>query len=150
DEALQPAEEDEETTLADEEDVKPPDGEEALGKTEGVAKGEQPQVDGSVPVNKISFSRRSTVPVAKDTKQEQSELGVKSDALSVTLTFETGRQKITLGELGTVKAGYTFVCENPVEAPVEIRANGTLVGYGQLVDVEGKFGVQIIEFTKKC
>jgi hypothetical protein len=69
--------------------------------------------------------------------------------LSVTSTFETGRQKITLRELGRVKNGYTFVCENPVETLAERGTNRTLVKYGQLLDVEGKFGVQIIEFTKK-
>jgi flagellar motor switch/type III secretory pathway protein FliN len=78
----------------------------------------------------------------------KSQVPVQSGNLNVVLTFETGRQKITLGELWAMKSGYTFVCQNPVESPIEIRANDALIGYGQLVDVEGKFGVQVTEFIQ--
>ncbi|MDR2435711.1 MAG: FliM/FliN family flagellar motor switch protein, partial [Puniceicoccales bacterium] len=106
--------------------------------------------DYTVPANKVVTGREQIVPVANKTGQKRPESTIKADGLGVTLTFETGRQKITLGELKTIKNGYTFVCTNPMQTPVEIRANGTLIGYGQLVDVEGKFGVQVVEFIEKC
>jgi flagellar motor switch/type III secretory pathway protein FliN len=69
------------------------------------------------------------------------------NSLGVTLTFETARRSITLGELRSIQPGYTFVSQNPVNSPIEIRANGTLVGYGKLVSVENNIGVQITELV---
>jgi type III secretion protein Q len=69
--------------------------------------------------------------------------------MPIILTFETGRQKITIGELEKIKAGYTFECANPVGAPVTICANDTPIGIGELLDVDGRIGVRIIEFYNK-
>ncbi|MDR2720939.1 MAG: FliM/FliN family flagellar motor switch protein [Puniceicoccales bacterium] len=112
--------------------------------------GDNGEKDGTVPVNKVATGKSLAVPATEKARGKRSESIIKSDNLSVTLTFETSRQKITLGELETIKSGYTFVCTNPTQTPVEIRANGTLIGYGRLVDVEGKFGVQVMEFIEKC
>ncbi|MDR1173266.1 MAG: FliM/FliN family flagellar motor switch protein, partial [Puniceicoccales bacterium] len=68
------------------------------------------------------------------------------DSLMLDLTFETVRKTITLAELKSIKPGYTFLSQNPVNSPVEIRANGKLIGYGKLVSVDGNIGVQITEF----
>ncbi len=89
----------------------------------------------------------TTYAVPKVTPNATSKsISVPASNINITLTFETGRQKISFGELDTLEKGYTFICQNPVENPVEIRANGTLIGYGQLVDVDGKIGVQITKF----
>jgi flagellar motor switch/type III secretory pathway protein FliN len=71
------------------------------------------------------------------------------EKMPIVLTFETGRQKITLGELEKVKTGYTFECGNPVNTPVTICANDTPIGTGELLDVDGRIGVRIIEFYNK-
>jgi flagellar motor switch/type III secretory pathway protein FliN len=68
------------------------------------------------------------------------------DSLMLDLTFETVRKTITLAELKSIKPGYTFISQNPVNSPIEIRANGKLIGYGKLVSVDGSIGVQITEF----
>ena len=67
------------------------------------------------------------------------------DGINVELTFETARQTITLGELSSIKEGYTFVSQNPTTSLIEIRANGKLIGHGRLVSVDGRIGVQITE-----
>ena len=45
----------------------------------------------------------------------------------------------------SVTEGYIFVSQDPVSNPLEIRANGKLIGHGRLVNVEGNIGVQITE-----
>jgi flagellar motor switch/type III secretory pathway protein FliN len=69
--------------------------------------------------------------------------------MPIILTFETGRQKITIGELERIKAGYTFECGNPVNTPITICANDTPIGSGELLDIDGRIGVRIIEFYDK-
>ncbi|MDR2778982.1 MAG: FliM/FliN family flagellar motor switch protein [Puniceicoccales bacterium] len=69
------------------------------------------------------------------------------DSLTLDLTFETARKTVTVSELKSIKPGYTFISQNPINSPVEIRANGRLIGYGKLVSVDGNIGVQIMEFV---
>jgi type III secretion protein Q len=71
------------------------------------------------------------------------------EKMPIILTFETGRQKITIGELEKIREGYTFECANPTNAPVTICANDTPIGTGELLDVDGRIGVRIIEFYNK-
>jgi flagellar motor switch/type III secretory pathway protein FliN len=71
------------------------------------------------------------------------------EKMPIVLTFETGRQKITIGELEKVKKGYTFECGNSINAPVTICANDTPIGTGELLDIDGRIGVRIIEFYGK-
>lgn len=67
------------------------------------------------------------------------------EGLPVELTFETSRKQVSLGELMSVTEGYIFVSQDPVSNPIEIRANGRMIGHGRLVNVEGNIGVQITE-----
>lgn len=71
------------------------------------------------------------------------------ESMPVTVTFEVGRNKVTVGELERLKEGYTFECGNPMESPVTICANDTPIGVGELVDVEGRIGVRVIKFYSK-
>lgn len=70
---------------------------------------------------------------------------IKMDELNVLLTFEVGKQSITIKELETLRPGYIFQGSNPVDVPVDIKANGRAIGKGQLIDVGGRIGVQIME-----
>ncbi|MDR1435333.1 MAG: FliM/FliN family flagellar motor switch protein [Puniceicoccales bacterium] len=71
------------------------------------------------------------------------------EKMPIVLTFETGRQKITIGELEKIKEGYTFECGNPANSPVTICANDTPIGTGELLDIDGRIGVRVIEFYNK-
>jgi type III secretion protein Q len=51
-----------------------------------------------------------------------------------------------LKELKAVKPGYAFNLEKGLEKPVSIRANGKIVGHGELVSIDNRIGVRIIDF----
>jgi flagellar motor switch/type III secretory pathway protein FliN len=53
-------------------------------------------------------------------------------------------------EFETMINDSTFVSTHPKEVPVEIRDNGTLIGYDRLVDVETKCGVHMLEYVGQC
>ncbi|MDR2735667.1 MAG: FliM/FliN family flagellar motor switch protein [Puniceicoccales bacterium] len=81
--------------------------------------------------------------------EEPTEQYSKKPKHQVTLTFEIFDQKIPLSELETIDKGYVFSCDNPIESPVTICANGTPIGSGELVNVDGKTGVRILEIFDK-
>ena len=69
----------------------------------------------------------------------------KTDELEITLTFELDRKTVTIGELKSIQAGYTFAMSNMSQTPVTILANGKPVARGRLVDLNGVIGVQVTD-----
>lgn len=66
------------------------------------------------------------------------------DDLPVRLTFSLGEKRLTLGELRSLHPGAVFDLERPLAAgPVIIRANGRLIGTGDLVNIDGRIGVTL-------
>lgn len=71
------------------------------------------------------------------------------DTIPVRLTFELGERQITLGELRQLQPGETFDLARPLaDGPVLVRANGALVGSGELVEIDGRLGVTLHRLGK--
>lgn len=70
------------------------------------------------------------------------------DDIEINLCFELERRTLTVKDLTTLVPGYTFPLGCDPLAPVALRVNGTLVGTGRLVDMNGVLGVQITALTK--
>ncbi|MFD4840250.1 type III secretion system cytoplasmic ring protein SctQ [Achromobacter sp. NPDC058515] len=71
------------------------------------------------------------------------------DAIPVRLTFELGERHLTLGELRRLQPGETFDLERPLaDGPVIVRANGALLGTGELVEIDGRIGVTLRSLGK--
>lgn len=71
------------------------------------------------------------------------------DAIPVRLTFELGERQLTLGELRQLQPGETFDLERPLaDGPVIVRANGALLGTGELVEIDGRIGVTLRSLGK--
>ena len=75
----------------------------------------------------------------------EKKCSINMDDLNILLTFETGQQSLTFREFQTVKPGFIFQGNNPIDVPVDIKANGRTIGRGQLIEVGGRIGVQVME-----
>jgi type III secretion protein Q len=68
-----------------------------------------------------------------------------ADNIPVSLDFDLGSMSLPLGELAALKPGYVFELPGNLEKlRVVIRANGTRIGYGELVAVGDVLGVQLL------
>jgi flagellar motor switch/type III secretory pathway protein FliN len=65
--------------------------------------------------------------------------------LPVEITVEAGRVELTVSQVAALTAGDVVTLSGDVLGPVELRAGSTLVARGELVDVEGRRGVRILE-----
>lgn len=63
--------------------------------------------------------------------------------LPVRLSFDLGERVITLAELQTLDSGSALPLDRPLQDFVTIRANGAVIGEGQLVDMDGRLGVMV-------
>jgi len=71
------------------------------------------------------------------------------DAFSLHLTFEVGEKEMPIGELQSLQAGYTFEMDSPLDCPVSIKANGSKIGTGELVQVADRIGVRVVDFSQE-
>jgi type III secretion protein Q len=69
------------------------------------------------------------------------------DDVPVRLTFDLGEREISLGDLRSLEPGYLFNLGRDPKSTVSIRANGRLIGDGELVDIEGRVGVSVLHFN---
>lgn len=65
------------------------------------------------------------------------------EEVEVRLTFDIGQQSVTLAELRRIAAGTVFDLGRDPRRAVNIRANGRLVGTGELVRIEERIGVRV-------
>ncbi len=93
------------------------------------------------------------VPQEEEVKPAEADLTDKlKKFLDIPLQVEVivGSTVMTLGELLYLDVGSIVELEQHVEAPVEIRVNGKLVAKGEIVIVEDKFGVRIIDIIGRA
>jgi type III secretion protein Q len=66
------------------------------------------------------------------------------DDAHVELTVGLGTTQLSLRQVFELAVGQVVPLGRPLAGPFEIRARGTLVGSGELVDVDGELGVRIV------
>ncbi len=69
--------------------------------------------------------------------------------LPVRLAFELGRLELPLSEVAVLGPGHVFELARDETQPVDIRANGRLIGRGRIVTVAGTVGVQIVHLGRE-
>lgn len=90
----------------------------------------------------------NTAGTASATPTPASDNGLDVDRIPVRLSFDLGEQMLTLGELRRLQPGEYFDLQRRIDSgPLQIRANGTLVGTAELVDIEGRIGARILTLT---
>lgn len=65
--------------------------------------------------------------------------------IPVTLRFDLGRLELTLAELRQLGPGSVLELPGPADAPVRITVGGRCIGTGELVEVEGRAGVRVLQ-----
>lgn len=64
--------------------------------------------------------------------------------VKVELAVELGRCRLPLRDLLRLTPGSVVDLDRSADTPVDVIANGTVVARGELVDVEGEWGVRIL------
>ncbi|MNR35751.1 Yop protein translocation protein Q [compost metagenome] len=65
------------------------------------------------------------------------------DAIPVRLSFDLGEISLTLAELRALQPGQAIRLGHPIASAVRIRANGALIGEGELVEIDGQLGISV-------
>lgn len=71
------------------------------------------------------------------------------DGLQVSVDAYIGLTSITVGELSALTEGDSFTIDRKLGDPIELRLNGEVIAYGELVAVGDNFGIRIQQIAGK-
>jgi flagellar motor switch protein FliN/FliY len=77
----------------------------------------------------------------------RSELGLLA-SVDTELSVVVGRSRMPIRDLLALDPGSVIELDRRPGDPVEVLVNGTLVARGEVVIVEGEFGVRIVELVR--
>lgn len=67
--------------------------------------------------------------------------------IPVRVSVEVGSTTMRLSELAALEPGSVVALDRKVGEPLDICANGSLVARGEIVSVEGRYGIRITELV---
>ena len=73
---------------------------------------------------------------------------IRIDSIPVRLAVEVGMASMTIARMFDLQAGAVVVLDRQVDEPLDIRVNGTLIARGEIVAVDGKYGVRVVELAE--
>lgn len=99
---------------------------------------------GTIKDNKLVIDTTMT-----EIKKEEIRNVVDIDELRINLAFDVGEKMIQFQELKKIQPGYIFELDNPMVRPVTIRANGQPIGNGELLQIDEKIAVRVLELNQQ-
>ena len=100
---------------------------------------------GNLTASQIVVERFMKTPAQAGSAQPAADMAQLLDGLPVRVSFDLGELQLSLQELSTLQAGYTFELATPKARPVTIRANGQPVAKGEIVQIGEQIGVRLVE-----
>jgi type III secretion protein Q len=95
-----------------------------------------------------SIVEKKTTPQPQTPPQnEEADALAALDEVEVRLSFDLGEKTLRLDELAALQPGQVLELDAPTNRLVAIRANGRLVGRGELVRVADQVGVRVLELA---
>jgi len=76
---------------------------------------------------------------------QEKEAAALLEAVPVTLQAEIGRIELTAAEVAQLRVGQLLMLDRKIDDPVRITASGNTIAHGEPVEVEGQFGIRILE-----
>ena len=90
----------------------------------------------------------SRIPAPVAASGDASERDVKLDVIldvPVTLSLEVGRTRLPIRSLLQLNQGSVVELERAAGEPLDVFVNGTLVAHGEVVVVNEKFGIRLVD-----
>ncbi|MFT4823228.1 MAG: flagellar motor switch protein FliN/FliY [Halioglobus sp.] len=103
-----------------------------------------------VPEQVVPANHDEAVPANADTRSESAGSEINLDALldvQVQLSVEIGRCKVPIKQLISLNQGSVIELDRGVNEPLDLLVNGTLMARGEVVVVDGQFGLRLIDIV---
>ena len=68
----------------------------------------------------------------------------------VTLSLEVGRTEMSVGQLLRLTQGAVVELERNAGEPLDVMVNGALVAHGEIVVINDKFGIRLVDVVQRA
>lgn len=82
-----------------------------------------------------------SMPPTPDAPVPDTNAPLAAQDVPVRLSFDLGERTLSLAELQSLQVGQALELGRPLAGAVNVRANGALIGTGELVEIDGQLGV---------
>ncbi len=107
------------------------------------------RLQGSSLVIEASLGKNISMPTPPDSaKGEDANSLAHLDEIEIRLSFDLGEKTLLLAELAALQPGQVLELEGALPRLVAIRANGRLIGRGELVRVADQVAVRVLELAR--
>ena len=89
----------------------------------------------------------STLSEEESPAAQEEERAAPLDEIEIRLAFDLGEKTLRLRELSSLQPGQVIPLDAPPARLIAIRANGRLIGRGELVRVDARVAVRVIELA---
>ena len=100
------------------------------------------------PVQTVTLPETPELGLGTTTHNGTRDLRLLAD-VEVQLAVQLGRVRLPLRELLTLDTGSVVELDRSAESPVDVLVNGTLVARGEVVVIDGEFGVRITSIVDR-
>jgi len=69
--------------------------------------------------------------------------------VSVTLSVEIGRTRMPIKQLVSLNRGSVVELDREVDQPLDLLVNGTLIARGEVVVMDGQFGLRLVDIVSQ-
>ncbi len=112
---------------------------EIIGSEEELETGESPQME----AREVTFADIEPGPIGDNDPQNMDFLL----DIPLEITVQLGKAKIRVGELLKLNQGAVVELDKMTNQPLEIYVNGKLMGEGEVVVVNEKFGIRLMNIV---
>lgn len=86
--------------------------------------------------------------VESDINDKSPDLGLILD-IPVTLSLELGSTQISIGDLLRLNKGSIVELEKEASEPLDVKVNGTLIAYAEVVVINDRYGIRLIDVVSE-
>ncbi len=88
------------------------------------------------------------LPMSVTDTADTADLSVILD-IPVTVALEVGKAELSINELLSLKQDAIIELDRKVGEPLDVRVNGRLIARGEVVEVNGQYGVRLSQVVKQ-
>ena len=102
--------------------------------------------------NEVSVTNIELAEIDSNTEENivisKQEFGLVKN-VPINIEVYLGQCETSIGELFSLKSGEVLKLDKDVNEPISLKVNGQVVALGNLVAIDGKFGVEISEVAER-
>ena len=95
----------------------------------------------------VSPARTVEMTMSQETEAQEGRTQALVDEARVTVELRVGSVQMSFKQLAQLQPGHVLALEQPLHQPVELVAQGRVIGSAELVNIEGRLGARILSLS---